>query len=207
MTTTPTGGGGKRAIDLLIAIPATVLLAPVMALVALTVRAAFGRPVLFRHTRPGWRGQPFELLKFRTMTSDRGADGRLLPDAQRLTPVGRLLRRTSVDELPELFNVLRGEMSLVGPRPLLMAYLDRYEPWQARRHEARPGITGLAQVRGRNQLDWNEKFTLDVWYVDHWSVALDLKILGLTLWTVCRGEGIHQPDRATADEFKGSAGR
>jgi lipopolysaccharide/colanic/teichoic acid biosynthesis glycosyltransferase len=195
----------KRLFDLAVAVPASVLLLPLAALVVVLVRAALGPPVLFRHVRPGLHGEPFELLKFRTMADVCDRDGRLLPDAERLGLVGRLLRRSSVDELPELINVIRGEMSLVGPRPLLMSYLSRYLPWQARRHEVLPGITGLAQVSGRNLLSWDERFALDVWYVDHWSLALDLKILLKTIAAVVATSGINQPGRETVDEFMGSS--
>ena len=195
----------KRLFDLVVAVPAAVLLLPVAALVAVLVRAALGPPVLFRQVRPGLHGLPFELLKFRTMADLRDRDGRPLPDAGRLGLVGRLLRRSSLDELPELINVIRGEMSLVGPRPLLMSYLTRYLPWQARRHEVLPGITGLAQVSGRNLLSWDERFALDVWYVDHWSLALDLKILVKTIAAVVATDGINQPGRETVDEFMGSS--
>lgn len=195
---------GKRLLDLIIVIPALIILAPVMAVIALLVRIKLGRGVIFRQRRPGLHGRPFMLLKFRTMTDSRDAQGRLLPDAQRLTPFGRFLRSTSLDELPELFCVLRGEMSLVGPRPLLMQYLERYTPQQRRRHEVLPGITGLAQINGRNALSWEAKFACDVQYVDHLSLWLDLKILALTLWKVIKREGINQPGHATAEEFMGT---
>jgi lipopolysaccharide/colanic/teichoic acid biosynthesis glycosyltransferase len=196
---------GKRLFDLAVAVSASVIAAPILGLVALLVRAKLGAPVLFRQTRPGLYGKPFTLYKFRTMTDARDAQGNLLPDAARLTPFGRFLRSTSLDELPELWNVLRGDMSLVGPRPLLMQYLDRYTPDQARRHEVRPGITGWAQVNGRNALTWEQKFALDVWYVDHLSFGLDLKIIALTLWKILKREGISQPGQATAEEFMGGA--
>jgi len=183
-----------------------VLVSPLMGGIALLVWKFHGRPILFRQVRPGYQGQPFTLYKFRTMTDARDAAGRLLSDEQRLTRFGRFLRATSLDELPELFNVLRGEMSLVGPRPLLMQYLERYTPEQARRHEVYPGITGWAQVNGRNALTWEDKFRLDVWYVDHWSLALDVKILLITLWKVLRREGISQPGHVTAEEFMGTKG-
>ena len=163
-----------------------------------------GPPVLFRQLRPGREGRPFELTKFRTMTDQRGPDGALLPDAQRLTALGRFLRRTSIDELPELVNVVRGDMSLVGPRPLLMEYLPRYSPEQARRHEVRPGVTGWTQVNGRNALTWEEKFALDVWYVDHRSTRLDLEILGRTVSQVLGGQGVSAPGHATMEPFRGS---
>jgi len=177
---------------------------PVLLIVALLVRFLLGPPVIFKQTRPGLHGKTFVLLKFRTMTNSRTAQGDLLPDAKRLTSFGRFLRATSLDELPELFNVLRGDMSLVGPRPLLMQYLDRYTPEQARRHEVKPGITGWAQIHGRNALTWEEKFKLDVWYVDHWSLWLDIKILIVTVWKILRREGINQPGQATMKEFFGS---
>jgi lipopolysaccharide/colanic/teichoic acid biosynthesis glycosyltransferase/uncharacterized protein YhfF len=195
----------KRIFDLLLGLVALILLSPVMLVIALLVRIKLGAPVLFRHTRPGYKGKPFTLYKFRSMTDTRNVDGKLLPDTQRLTRFGRLLRSTSLDELPELFNVLRGEMSIVGPRPLLMHYLDLYTPEQARRHDVLPGITGWAQINGRNALTWEEKFQLDVWYVDHWSLWLDIKIIAQTVWKVVRREGISQPGHATAKEFTGSA--
>ncbi|NLG49034.1 MAG: sugar transferase [Chloroflexi bacterium] len=198
---------GKRAFDLAITIPLLVLCSPLLALVALLVRLKLGRPVLFRHQRPGLHGQPFTLLKFRTMTDARDAEGNLLPDAERLTPFGALLRSTSLDELPELVNVLKGEMSLVGPRPLHMRYLDRYTPEQARRHEVLPGITGWAQVHGRNAVDWETRFALDVYYVDHLSFGLDLRILGRTLATVLKREGISEAGHVTMTEFMGTAGQ
>ena len=177
-----------------------------LALIALAVRLRLGAPVLFRQVRPGLHAEPFTLIKFRTMTAARDVDGHLLPDDHRLTPLGRFLRRASLDELPELWNVLRGEMSLVGPRPLLMQYLERYTPQQARRHEVPPGLTGWAQVNGRNALSWEEKFDLDVWYVDHVSWGLDVRIIWMTLWQVLRREGVSQPGHATAQEFMGSGG-
>jgi len=195
---------GKRLFDLLLTIPALILLAPVLALVALIVRLKLGSPVLFRQQRPGQQTRPFTIYKFRTMADKRDSHNRPLPDAKRLTPFGQFLRSTSLDELPELFNVLKGEMSLIGPRPLLMKYLDRYTANQMRRHEVKPGITGWAQVNGRNKISWNEKFALDVWYVDHCSLGLDLKILVSTIWIILRREGISQPGQATAEEFTGS---
>jgi len=199
-------GWAKRALDLLLAAGALLIAGPVMALAAVAIRVTMGAPVFFCQQRPGLHGKPFTLLKFRTMTDARDADGNLLPDADRLTALGRLLRSTSLDELPELINVLRGEMSLVGPRPLLMEYLDRYTPDQMRRHEVKPGITGWAQVNGRNALTWEDKFALDLWYVEHQCLALDLKILAMTVWKVLKREGISQPGEATASEFMGSAG-
>jgi sugar transferase EpsL len=194
----------KRVLDVLGASAALVVLSPLLAVVAVLVRARMGPPVLFRQLRPGREGRPFELTKFRTMTDQRGPDGALLPDAQRLTALGRFLRRTSIDELPELVNVVRGDMSLVGPRPLLMEYLPRYSPEQARRHEVRPGVTGWTQVNGRNALTWEEKFALDVWYVDHRSTRLDLEILGRTVSQVLGGRGVSAPGHATMEPFRGS---
>lgn len=195
---------GKRFLDVVIVIPALVVLAPVMAIIALLIRIKLGPGVFFRQQRPGLYGKPFTMLKFRTMTDACDAQGNLLPDDQRLTPFGRFLRSTSLDELPELLCVLRGEMSLVGPRPLLMQYLERYTPEQRRRHEVLPGITGLAQINGRNALSWEQKFAYDVQYVDQLSFWLDVKILFLTLWKVIKREGISQPGCATAEEFRGS---
>lgn len=195
---------GKRFFDVVIVIPALVVLAPVMAIIALLIRIKLGPGVFFRQQRPGLYGKPFTMLKFRTMTDACDAQGNLLPDDQRLTPFGRFLRSTSLDELPELLCVLRGEMSLVGPRPLLMQYLERYTPEQRRRHEVLPGITGLAQINGRNALSWEQKFAYDVQYVDQLSFWLDVKILFLTLWKVIKREGISQPGCATAEEFRGS---
>ena len=194
----------KRVIDVLGASTALVVLSPLLAVVAVLVRVRMGPPVLFRQLRPGREGRPFELTKFRTMTDQRGPDGTLLPDAQRLTALGRFLRRTSIDELPELVNVVRGDMSLVGPRPLLMEYLPRYSAEQARRHEVRPGVTGWTQVNGRNELTWDEKFALDVWYVDHRSTRLDLEILGRTVSQVLSGQGVSAPGHATMEPFRGS---
>ncbi len=195
---------GKRLLDLSIAIPSTILLAPLMLLLAVLVRLRLGAPVLFRQQRPGLRGKPFTILKFRTMTDAHDPMGRLLSDAARMTPLGAFLRRTSLDELPELINVLRGEMSIVGPRPLLMQYLELYTPRQMRRHEVRPGITGWAQVNGRNAISWEEKFTLDVRYVDRLSLTLDLRILALTAWKIARREGISQEGHATMPQFLGA---
>jgi len=194
----------KRALDLAVAVPGLILLSPLMLLVAAAVAVDLGRPVLFTQVRPGLHGRPFRMYKFRTMTEARDARGNLLSDAQRLTRLGRVLRSTSLDELPELWNVIRGEMSLVGPRPLLMEYLDRYTPEQARRHEVKPGITGWAQVNGRNALTWEERFKLDVWYVDHASLLLDIKILFITIIKVLRREGITAEGHATMPAFQGS---
>jgi sugar transferase EpsL len=194
----------KRLFDLLLTIPGLLLVSPVLALTALLVRVCHGSPVLFRQLRPGYRARPFYLYKFRTMRDLRDDQGELLLDEQRLTRLGQLLRATSLDELPELFHVLRGEMSLVGPRPLLMQYLERYSAEQARRHDVLPGITGWAQINGRNALTWQDKFRLDIWYVDHWSLGLDVRILLQTFWKTINQEGISQPGRATADEFMGN---
>ncbi len=193
----------KRSFDLAITIPGLIVLSPAFIVLAFVVRILLGSPVFFSQERPGRHSKPFRLLKFRSMTNARDARGNLLPDERRLTSFGRLLRNTSLDELPELLNVLKGDMSLVGPRPLLMQYLDRYTPEQARRHEVRPGITGWAQVNGRNAITWDEKFKLDVWYVDNRSLWLDVKILFMTLMQVVRREGISQPGHATMEEFKG----
>lgn len=194
----------KRIFDLILTVPGFVLVAPILGLIWLLVRWKLGTPVIFRHPRPGLRAEPFTLYKFRTMTADVGPDGQLLPDEERLTPLGRFLRSASLDELPELVNVVRGEMSLVGPRPLLMAYVDRYTPEQARRHEVLPGMTGWAQVNGRNAITWEQKFDLDVWYVDHWSVWLDIRILATTAVKTLTREGISPPGMATAEEFRGA---
>jgi sugar transferase EpsL len=194
----------KRLFDLTAVLCGLLLLWPVFALLAFCVWIGMGWPVVFRQLRPGYRARPFLLVKFRTMTEAKDSTGRLLPDADRLTRFGRFLRSYSLDDLPNLWNVLRGEMSLVGPRPLLMQYLERYSPEQARRHEVLPGMTGWAQVNGRNALDWPARFRLDVWYVDHWSLRLDLRILWMTAASVLRREGISQPGHATAEEFLGN---
>ena len=201
---TPYARFGKPLLDRLLAAAGLVALAPVLAGLAGVVRWRLGSPVLFRQTRPGLNGRPFEMVKFRTMTDDRDAAGQLLPDADRLPPFGQFLRGASLDELPELWNVLRGEMSLVGPRPLLMRYLDRYTPEQARRHAVRPGITGLAQVSGRNALGWEEKFALDAAYVERISFRLDVQILWRTLGKVVRRDGISAGQHATMPEFMGA---
>ena len=182
----------KRLIDLIVATVLLIALSPLFLLTALTVRLTLGSPVLFRQTRPGREGRPFMLLKFRTMTAESDKSGRPLADARRLTAVGRVLRATSIDELPQLLNVIRGEMSLVGPRPLLVEYLPRYSPEQARRHKVRPGITGWAQVKGRNRISWQQKFVFDVWYVDHLSAWLDARILALTMWKLLTRDGIQE---------------
>ncbi|MHB8949247.1 MAG: sugar transferase [Rhodoferax sp.] len=194
----------KRFFDFVLATLALLLLGIPLLMLIWQVRRKLGSPVFFRQTRPGLHGGPFEMVKFRTMTDARGDDGNLLSDAERLTAFGRFLRATSLDELPELWNVLRGDMSLVGPRPLLMEYLPLYSPEQARRHEVRPGITGWAQVNGRNALSWDDKFKLDVWYVDHRSLWLDVKILWLTVRKVLVREGISAPGDATMPVFKGT---
>jgi lipopolysaccharide/colanic/teichoic acid biosynthesis glycosyltransferase len=194
----------KRLFDVLFAVMTLLLLAlPLLSLIWL-VRNKLGSPVFFRQTRPGLQGKPFEMVKFRTMTDERGPDGLLLPDAVRLTSFGRFLRSTSLDELPELWNVIKGEMSLVGPRPLLMEYLPLYTSEQARRHEVRPGITGWAQVNGRNGISWEDKFMLDVWYVDNCRLWLDIKILWLTVRKVLVRDGINAPGDATMPVFKGN---
>jgi sugar transferase EpsL len=195
---------GKRALDIVAASLGIVLLLPLGALVAALIWCALGSPVLFRQRRPGLHGVPFTLIKFRSMAAGCDSSGRVLPDSERLTVIGRWLRATSLDEIPELWHVLTGEMSLVGPRPLLMKYLPLYTPEQARRHEVRPGITGLAQVSGRNGLNWDERFALDVEYVTHCSFALDLRILARTAHAVLSRQGVAQPGRATVDDFQGS---
>lgn len=195
----------KRIFDLVFSMLGLLLLSPVLIVVALLVRMRLGSPVLFLQQRPGLHGKPFHIYKFRTMTNACAADGTLLSNEERLTPLGQFLRAASLDELPELLNVLRGQMSLVGPRPLLMRYLDRYNSEQARRHDVLPGITGWAQINGRNAITWEDKFKLDVWYVDHCSVWLDLKILFLTVWKVVRREGIDQPGYTSAEDFMGAA--
>jgi sugar transferase EpsL len=194
----------KRILDLTVSSFLLVVLSLILGLIALAVLLTSGRPVLFRQARPGLHAKPFVLLKFRTMTSGRNANGEFLPDADRITRLGSFLRRSSLDELPELWNVLKGQMSLVGPRPLLMQYMDRYTPQQARRHDAKPGLTGWAQVNGRNALTWPEKFSLDLWYVDNWSVRLDAWILVRTLWQVLKQEDFSQTGHATMPEFLGS---
>jgi lipopolysaccharide/colanic/teichoic acid biosynthesis glycosyltransferase len=194
----------KRIFDLLFTTVGGIIISPLLLILTGSVWLAHGSPVIFRQKRPGYRGKPFVNYKFRTMTNACDLQGNLLPDEARLTRLGRFMRTTSMDELPELLNVLRGEMSLVGPRPLLMQYLERYSPEQARRHDVLPGITGWAQINGRNALTWEEKFRLDVWYVDHWSFWLDIKIILLTIWKVLRREGISQSGHVSAEEFMGS---
>lgn len=196
----------KRGVDRAAGAAGLVALAPVLAATAVAVRASMGAPVLFRQKRPGLRGEIFEVVKFRTMREALGADGRPLPDEKRLTRVGSFLRKTSLDELPQLWNVLRGELSLVGPRPLLVRYLERYSPEQMRRHDVLPGITGWAQVNGRNDIPWDEKFRLDLWYVDHWSLRLDAKILAMTALKVLRRDGIAREGHVTMPEFMGNEG-
>ncbi len=195
---------GKRALDLFLGVLLFILAAPLMGFVAVMILLRLGKPVFFKQFRPGKDNLPFILYKFRTMSEKYDSSGGLLPDGLRISAFGRFLRELSLDELPELFNVLKGDMSLVGPRPLLMEYLDRYTREQAKRHEVKPGITGWAQVNGRNAITWEEKFKYDVWYVDNWSLGLDLKILFMTIIKVIKGEGINQPGQATMEEFKGS---
>lgn len=193
----------KRGLDILVAAVGLVLLSPVMGVLAVLVRRRLGRPVLFCQVRAGLQGRPFRLVKFRTMTDDRDASGEVLPDEQRLSPFGRWLRASSLDELPELWNVLKGEMSLVGPRPLLMEYLNLYSPEQARRHEVRPGITGWSQVNGRNATSWADKLAMDTWYVNNQSMWLDLRILGRTVASVLLRRGVTAEGHATAPKFTG----
>ncbi len=198
---------GKQILDLFLSLFGLIVLSPVLLLIAFLVWLRLGSPVFFLQVRPGFGGRPFTLLKFRTMRDLRNREGDLLPDEARLSGFGALLRRLSFDELPELLNVLKGDMSIVGPRPLLMQYMDRYTPAQARRHDVMPGITGWAQVNGRNAITWEEKFALDVWYVDNQSFRLDLKILAMTAWKVLRREGISAEGEATMPEFMGSAAK
>jgi lipopolysaccharide/colanic/teichoic acid biosynthesis glycosyltransferase len=199
------GSTGKRILDVALSAAGLLLTLPAIAAVALLIRATLGSPILFAQLRPGLHGRPFRLYKFRSMTDARGRDGSPLGDDARLTAVGTWLRKLSLDELPQLWNVLKGEMSLVGPRPLLMEYLPLYDAKQRRRHEVRPGITGWAQVKGRNAISWEEKFDLDVWYVDHVSFGLDMKIMALTLLRIVRPHGISEPGSATMSKFTGSA--
>lgn len=202
----PASSRTKRAIDVVGSILGLTLSALLMVALGLLIRIRLGSPVLFKQVRPGLHGGPFTLYKFRTMLDAVGADGRALPDVDRLTAFGKSLRASSLDELPELWNVLRGDMSLVGPRPLLMHYLDFYTPEQARRHEARPGLTGLSQTMGRNAQTWERKLALDVQYIDNWTLWLDAKILMRTVCAVLKRDGITQPGSATADEFRGQTG-
>jgi lipopolysaccharide/colanic/teichoic acid biosynthesis glycosyltransferase len=194
----------KRMLDILGATVGLVLLSPVIIIISLLVWRRMGRPVLFRQVRPGRHGKPFQMIKFRTMRDAHDRNGKPLSDADRLTPLGRFLRSTSLDELPELWNVIKGDMSLVGPRPLLMDYLPLYSPTQARRHDVRPGVTGWAQVNGRNALGWEEKFALDVWYVENHSIALDLKVIWMTIRKVISREGISAAGDATMPRFTGN---
>jgi sugar transferase EpsL len=193
----------KRCIDIIAAGFGLIVLSPLLVVTAVAIWMRMGGPVLFKQMRPGLHGRSFNMYKFRTMTNEKDEKGNLLPDSQRLTRLGKILRSSSLDELPELFNVLKGDMSLAGPRPLLMQYLDRYTSEQARRHEVKPGITGWAQVNGRNAITWEEKFALDVWYVDHWSLWLDIKILAMTVVKVFKREGISAFGEATMPEFRG----
>lgn len=195
---------GKRLLDLAIAVPALILVSPLYVLVLVLVRIKLGSPVLFCQKRPGLKGRPFTLIKFRTMLDAHDASGNVLPDEQRLTSFGRFLRSTSLDELPELINVIGGEMSVVGPRPLLMEYLSRYSPTQARRHDVKPGITGWAQVNGRNSITWKQKFEHDVWYVENQSFGVDLKIIARTLYKVLKRDDINQDGQATVEYFQGN---
>jgi len=194
----------KRIFDLVAAILGVVVLSLVILLLSLLVRVFIGTPIFFHQLRPGYKGHPFYIYKFRTMTDDRDAAGNLLPDAVRLTPFGRFLRSLSLDELPELYNILRGDMSVVGPRPLIMGYLSLYSPEQMRRHDCYPGLTGWAQINGRNAIDWPTRFALDVWYVDHRSFWLDMKIILITIWKVVKRENVNQPGQATIEFFKGN---
>ena len=193
----------KRAFDLFFSLIAIIVLSPVMLVTAIFVRIFIGSPILFAQQRPGYKGRPFHIYKFRSMSNRLSRDGSLLPDSERLTRFGRILRSLSLDELPELFNILRGEMSFVGPRPLLMEYLPLYSPEQMRRHDAYPGLTGWAQINGRNAIDWPTRFCMDVWYVDHWSFWLDLKIILMTVKKVLIREGINQEGQSTVEYFKG----
>jgi sugar transferase EpsL len=193
----------KRIFDLTFALIALIILSPVLILTAIFVRIIIGSPILFTQQRPGYMGRPFHIYKFRSMTNRFARDGSLLPDAERLTRFGRILRSLSLDELPELFNILRGEMSFVGPRPLLMDYLPLYSPEQMRRHDVMPGLTGWAQVNGRNAIDWPSRFRMDVWYVDNWSFWLDIRIIFMTVSKVVLREGVNQAGQSTVEYFKG----
>jgi sugar transferase EpsL len=194
----------KRLFDIISSAAGLIVISPLLVVLAVLVRLKLGSPILFRQQRPGLGGKAFVIYKFRTMTDQRDASGNLLPDSQRLPAFGRFLRSTSFDELPELFNVLKGDMSIVGPRPLMMKYLERYSPQQARRHEVKPGITGWAQINGRNAISWEDRFKLDVWYVDNWTLWLDMQIILKSIWMVVAREGITQQGRATMDEFMGT---
>lgn len=193
----------KRIFDFTFALIALIILSPILLFIALLVRAFIGHPILFKQQRPGYRGLPFFIFKFRSMTNRRTRDGSLLPDAERLTRFGSFLRSLSLDEWPELLNILRGEMSFVGPRPLLMEYLPLYSPEQMRRHDVVPGLTGWAQVNGRNAIDWPTRFRMDIWYVDNWSFWLDIKIILMTIWKVISREGVNQEGQSTVEYFKG----
>jgi sugar transferase EpsL len=195
---------GKRALDIVTSTVSLMILAPVVLFITVIIRFSIGAGVIFCQVRPGLHGKLFSIYKFRTMIDLCDEQGNLLPDEKRLTKVGKVLRRLSLDEIPELWNVLKGDMSIVGPRPLLVQYLDRYKPEQARRHEVKPGMTGWAQVNGRNAITWEEKLKYDVWYVDNWNLLLDIKIIFITILKVLKGEGINQPGRATVEEFMGS---
>jgi lipopolysaccharide/colanic/teichoic acid biosynthesis glycosyltransferase len=195
----------KRILDILASATALVVFGPLLLIICALIWRKLGTPVFFRQTRPGFKGKPFQMIKFRTMANAVDAEGKPLPDEQRMTRLGNFLRKSSLDELPELWNVLKGDMSLVGPRPLLMQYLDRYTPFQARRHEVKPGLTGWAQINGRNAISWEKKFELDVWYVDHQSFWLDIKIIVLTVWKIFRREGVSAADHVTMPEFMGSS--
>jgi lipopolysaccharide/colanic/teichoic acid biosynthesis glycosyltransferase len=194
----------KRVFDLLLTIPGLIIISPFLLIIAFLVVIFHGFPITFSQIRPGLFGKPFTMFKFRSMTDKRDPKGELLPDEERLTKFGKFIRSTSIDELPELVNVLRGEMSLIGPRPLLMRYLERYSEEQSRRHDVLPGMSGWAQINGRNNVSWEVKFELDVWYVDNWSIWLDIRILLSTIWKVITREGINQPGNATAFEFMGT---
>ena len=196
----------KRLFDLIITIPGLILASPILACIAIVLWVKNGRPVVFKQKRPGYHGEVFTLYKFRTMRTDAiNPQGNVRTDNERITGIGRFLRSTSLDELPELINILSGEMSLVGPRPLLVAYLERYTPEQRRRHDVLPGMAGWAQINGRNLLTWEQKFSYDLWYVDHWSLWLDIKILALTIWKVLKREGISPMGQVTMEEFQGSS--
>ena len=193
----------KRLLDLCGSLVFLCIFSPVFLVISIMVRKKFGSPVLFRQKRTGLKGKPFTICKFRTMTNDRDGDGNPLPDGKRLVPFGEFLRRTSLDEIPEILNVVKGEMSLVGPRPLLVEYMERYSPEQKRRHTVKPGITGWAQINGRNSVSWDERFGMDLWYVDHWNIILDLKILLITIIKVLKREGISAEGHVTMPEFRG----
>lgn len=195
----------KRFFDIVVSFIALILLSVIIVITAIIVRLKLGSPILFKQQRPGLKGKPFYVYKFRTMTDEKDEKSELLPDNLRLTKVGKLIRKLSLDELPQLFNVIRGDISLVGPRPLLMEYIELYTPEQARRHDVKPGVTGWAQVNGRNAISWEEKFKLDVWYVDNQSFWLDIKILFLTILKVFKSEGINQSGQATIEKFKGTS--